>query len=100
MKSFSQLNIKPKHVSNFIGDKIHIDKVLGKEIIVHHHEIKLSKFPKDNNDKCMYLQIEIKGDKRVIFTTSKYLMDLCEQAKEHFPFTTTIIKEEMTLLFK
>jgi hypothetical protein len=100
MKPFSQLNIKPRNVCTFVGDKIHIDKVIGKEIIAHHYEIKQSKFPTETNDKCLYIQIELKGEKRVIFTTSKYLMDLCEQAKDHFPFTTTIVKEEMTLLFK
>lgn len=94
MKSFKELNIKPKETSGFTGDKMKIAKVFNKEIIVHDFKIQKSKFEK-GNDKCLYLQIELNNQKYVVFTGSTFLMDTIQQVpKEEFPFTTTIIKED------
>ncbi len=100
MNTFKQLNIKPKIVNAFVGEKISINKILDREIIVHHYNVVPSKFPKDNSyDRCMHLQIELKGTKHVVFTSSLYLLDQIEQAKSSLPFTTTIVEENKRLLF-
>jgi hypothetical protein len=43
----------------------------------------------------LYLQIEFKSEKRVVFTSSPYLQGMIEQVPgESFPFRATIIKDE------
>lgn len=87
-------------VKGFVGDKIKIDRILNKEIIVHGFEIKDSKFEGRGNGKCLYLQIEWKEEKHVVFTSSIYLMDMIGKvAPEDFPFTTTIVKTNEHLEF-
>jgi hypothetical protein len=92
MKQFKELGIKPT-IQGFVGDKIRIDKILNKEILVCDYRIEVSKYEKGNG-KCLYLQIEIDSVKRVVFTGSSVLMDVIIQIeKRHFPFSTTIVRE-------
>jgi hypothetical protein len=89
MKKFSDFGIKTE-VQNFSGDKIKIDRVLNRQIIVHQYKIENSKH---NNGKCLYMQIELDNTKRVLFTGSVVLLDTIQKIPEHnFPFTTTIIR--------
>ena len=72
MKNFKELGIS-KGVNQFVGDKIKIDRIFNCEITVHSFEIKDSKIEEDKrkkgaSDKCLYLQIHYKGEKRVVFT--------------------------------
>lgn len=98
MKSFKQFNIQTTS-KNFEGDKIKIAKVLNKEIIVHDYKIEDSKFDKGSG-KCLYLQIHVDNAKRVLFTGSVSLMEMIKQvAKEDFPFTTTIVRENERFQF-
>lgn len=92
MKSFKDFNIKSE--SRFSGEKIKVSKILNKEINVLAYKVDQSKFEKDNFDKCLCLQIEIDGEKRVVFSGSKVLISQITQIDiENMPFTTTIIKE-------
>jgi hypothetical protein len=98
MKSFKQFNIQVTSKS-FEGDKIKIDRVLNKEIIVHAFKIEDSKFEKGNG-KCLYLQIHVDNAKRVLFTGSASLMEMIKQVdKNDFPFTTTIVRENERFQF-
>lgn len=93
MKKFSELGIKLES-QGFIGEKIRIDKVQNRQISIHDFKIRDSKFKDKGNGKCLYMQIEIDGIKRVLFTGSGALMELIEKIdKADFPFTATIIKE-------
>lgn len=93
MKKFSDLGVKVES-QGFIGDKIRIDKVRNRSINVFDFKIRDSKFTERGNGKCLYMQIEIDGVKRVIFTGSGVLMELCQKIeKADFPFTATIVKE-------
>jgi hypothetical protein len=99
MKSFKEFGIVPSPTSLFIGDKIKIDKILNREIIIH--GFKLSDSIKRENSQCLSLQIEIGGEKRVIFTGAKFLIEAIKQIPENgFPFTTTITKENEHLEFQ
>jgi hypothetical protein len=103
MKEFSSLNIKPQTTA-LKGDKISIDKVINKEIIVHRFQIRDSKFKDNekikNNDKCLYIEIFHKDDYHVVFTGSGVLMDQIQQVKDSdFPFKTTITKEDKRYQF-
>ncbi|ASK29692.1 hypothetical protein CEY12_06050 [Chryseobacterium sp. T16E-39] len=97
MKHFKDLNIKTI-LTSFIGEKVRINKILNTEIIVHDYKIKESE--KKPGTKYLTLQISRKGEKEVIFTGSKILMNMIEQvSKENFPFTTTIIQEDQMFQF-
>jgi len=87
--NFKDFNIKPSG-HGFIGDRIKVERILNKEIIVHRYEIKDSIY----EGKCLYLQVETGNEKRVIFTGSKTLMDMIAKVTEDkLPFTTTIVKD-------
>ena len=57
MNDFKSFGIKPQ-TKSFEGDKIKIDKVLNKLIVVEDYKIEPSKFEKGNG-KCLFLQIVV-----------------------------------------
>ena len=96
MKKFSQFNIQVSH-KGFIGDKIKIQKILNREIVVHHYVIDDSKHFKG---KCLQVQISINNNKHVLFTGSNGLIEGIRQvADDSFPFTTTIVEENDRYIF-
>ena len=87
MKNFSELGIKPKR--SFVGDKIPVESLLDKEIIVEFFEIKPSKKVMDGD--CLHMQIKLDGHDRLVFTSSTFLMDTLKQlSAEDFPFKVKI----------
>lgn len=96
MKSFKDFGIKPDH-KGFVGDKIKINKVLNREIIVHDFKIEDSKF----EGKRLDMQIQIGENMHVLWTGSKVLMDMIKQVpKVDFPFTVTIVRENESYEFQ
>lgn len=92
MKTFKDLGVSPTQPV-LQGDKIKIDKVLNREIIVHGFQVRDSKFDKGNG-KCLYIQIELNGERRVVFTGSGVLMETIQKVpSDAFPFTSTIVKD-------
>ncbi len=90
MTKFSDLGITPKP-NSFVGDKIKIDKLLNQEIKVL--DFKITTSIKKENTNYLTLHIEKNETKYVVFTGSKILMQMIsEVAKDKFPFTTTIVK--------
>lgn len=53
----------------------------------------------DNNGKCMKLQIEMDGEKRILFTGSQVLQDLTQKYAGMIPFETTIIRQNRYITF-
>jgi phosphorylcholine metabolism protein LicD len=97
MKSFKDFAITPV-IENFVGDKIAINKLLDKEIIVKAFNIKPSKF--EGKGDRLDIQIEFKDEDRVIFTGAKYLLQTIQKVpKTEFPFKTKIIKNGEHLEF-
>lgn len=73
--------------------KIPIAQVVNKEIVLKSFRVEESKFQKNKSGKCVYLQIIVDGEDRVIFTGSDVLLDQIQQVPEDaFPFITTITK--------
>ncbi len=92
MKRFSEFGIKAEESKKLVGEKIKVDKILNKEIVVLDYKLEDSKH---NSGKCLYLQISVGDTKRVIFTGSKKLIELILKTdKEQFPFITTIVRED------
>jgi hypothetical protein len=89
MKSFKEIGTKPL-TKSFEGEKIKIERVLNVEIIVLDFRVNPSKYEGERLD----LQIELNGNKRLVFTSSKFLREQIEKVdKSNFPFKTTIIRE-------
>ena len=90
MQKFSDFGIKSE-IKSFTGEKIKVKKILNTEITVLDFKIEDSKY----EGKCLYLQIQKGETKHVVFTSSKYLIQVIEQIKkEQFPFETTIIEND------
>ena len=91
MNNFKDFKITPE-ISTFTGDKIKIDRVLNRQIQVLAYKVTKSKY-EDSGD-LLTLQIKNSGQKHVIFTTAKILIQLLEKIlKDKFPFNTTIVRE-------
>ena len=91
MNEFKDFQITTSRVA-FIGDKIKIDRVINREIIVADFKIEQSKY--EGKGKCLHLQIVLNQTKHVVFTGSQGLIEQIEKVpKDKFPFKTTIIKE-------
>lgn len=101
MKKFSQLGIKMDVLeTGFIGNKIEVSEIFNQEISVHAFKIVPSKFPKPGRDNCLHMQIELNGEKRVVFVTSEVLMRVLKQIPDNdFPFVTTIRKNQKRFEF-
>ncbi|MGA2824317.1 MAG: hypothetical protein ABSE72_12425 [Bacteroidales bacterium] len=102
MNNFNQFGITVT-AKSFVGDKIKILKILGKEIVVHDHKIEESKvqaFRERGADKCLHLQISINDVKHILFTSSGPLIEMIQQIPATgFPFTTTIIEDNDRYIF-
>ncbi len=93
MKNFKEFGIKPQ-IQGLIGEKIQIFKILNKEITITDFKIEDSKYKDKGSGKCLHLQIELNGNKHIVFTGSSVLMNTITQIpKDSFPFKSTIIKE-------
>jgi len=73
------------------GDKIRIDDVLNKELVITGYKIKESKYPK-SGPKCLMLQVILDDRKHVLFTGSVVLLEQIEKYQNHLPFLATIRK--------
>lgn len=89
MRNFKDFGIKPNQRA-FTGDKIKLEKVLNTEITVHECKVEPSK---KNEGQCLTMQIEYKGEMRVVFTGATALIDVVNQLPaDAYPFNTTIVK--------
>ncbi len=91
MERFSDFaNVTPQ----LEGDKVKIDNVLNKEIILTGYRIGKSKYGKDGDKYCRIQFKESEEDNfHVVFTGSLVLIDQLGQADGHFPFLATIKKQ-------
>lgn len=88
MNNFQDFNIKAR-VNSFVGEKIQVQKLFNISIKVLSFRVEPSKQKKDT--ELLTLQIEKSGEKRIVFTGSKVLIDQIRRVPDDkFPFTTTI----------
>jgi hypothetical protein len=82
----------------FSGDKIKIDRLLNRKIIVQKYRVENSKF--EGKGKCLHMQIAVDGVQKVVFSGSANLIAMIEQVPpQSFPFETTIVKDNERLIF-
>jgi len=73
------------------GDKVKIDLMLDKELIIHDFKVNNSKY--SDGSECMTLQISEDGEnKKVLFTGSEVLIEQLKKYKYELPFKAKIKK--------
>ncbi|WP_340074506.1 hypothetical protein [Leptobacterium sp. I13] len=88
MNNFKDFNIKPK-TATFVGEKIQVLRLFNIPIKILDFKIEPSK--KKEGTELLTLQIEKRGEKRVVFTGSTVLIQMIRKVPEDkFPFITTI----------
>lgn len=97
MKSFSDFGISSK--KSFVGNKIYIESILEKEIVIEFFDIRPSR--KNDGTECLYIQIKIDGVDHVVFSSSTFLMNPLKQLQDSdFPFKAKIVKINRHYEFK
>lgn len=96
VKSFKELGVSAPESEALEGPKIDINKLFGREIIIHKFLLKPSKIKESGNPVCLWMQISLDGTKRVVFSGSSYLQKMIAQIPnpEGFQFRTVIVKKD------
>lgn len=84
MNKFSEIAKDDIHLA---GDKMSLQEVVGKQIVVTGYKITISKFKEDN---YVAIQFELEGEQRVTFTGAQVLIEQLKKYGEQIPFETTI----------
>ena len=96
MKKFSEFGITLEQKS-FTGEKVSINRVLNREIVVHAFKIEDSKY----EGKRLSLQISLSGTKHVLWSGSTFLQEMIQRIPaDGFPFETTIVEVDKKFMFK
>lgn len=100
MHKFSDFAIEEMPRKTMDGDHIKVDRILNREIVVHFFDIRISKYPEKGNGMCLYIQIELDGIKRVVWTGSVFLQYYIQKVQpSQFPFTAKIVKDNDSYKF-
>jgi len=81
------------------GDKVKIDSILNKEILVTAYKVKKSKYEKSNSGQCVTVQFKIDSTIKIFFTGSCVLLDQLEKYGHEMPFLTTVKKVDRYYTF-
>lgn len=75
------------------GDKVAIESILNKRILVLAFEVRDSKYQSKGTKNCTKVQFkEAGGDEHVFFTGSEVLKDQLETYRDQLPFWATVEK--------
>lgn len=97
MNEFKSFGIKPTD-KGFSGEKISVQRILNIDIIIEAFKESTSKF--EGKGMRLDLQIIHEGKQRVVFVSSKTLLDMIKKVPaDKFPFTTKIVNENNRLEF-
>lgn len=95
VKSFKDLGVAAPPSAAMEGPKIDINKLFGREIIVYSFHLKPTQLKDVLNPVCLWMQISVDGNKRVVFSGSSYLQKMISDIPpDGFPFRTVIVKKD------
>ncbi len=86
MNKFSEIAKDDIHLA---GEKISLQDIIGKQIVVTGYKITKSKFKEDNYTAIQY---ELDGEQHVTFTGAMVLIEQLKKYGDQVPFETTIKK--------
>lgn len=84
MKKFSEIAKDDIHLA---GEKISLQDIVGKTIVITGYKITKSKFKEDN---YLAIQYDLEGEQHVTFTGATVLIEQLKKYGEQIPFETTI----------
>jgi len=84
MKKFREI---AKNDIRLAGEKLKLQDIIGKTIIVTGYKITKSKFKEDN---YVAIQFELDGEQHVTFTGAQVLIEQLKKYGKEIPFETTI----------
>lgn len=90
MQSIKKFSEFADENNRFEGDKIRIDDVLNKKIIVQKFMLNKSKY--EGKGSYVTIQILIDDVPKVIFTGSQVISSQCDKYEKEMPFMATIKK--------
>jgi len=74
------------------GDKLSLDDIINKEIIITGFSIKESKYSRKSGSDYLTLQFKLNDKLNIIFTGSEVLIRQITKYENHIPFITIIKK--------
>ena len=96
----------PKRFSDFAseegaldGQKVKMESILNKEILILGYRVKDSKYEKKNSGICLTIQFEMDGKKAIVFTGSTVLADQLNRYKDQIPFLGIVLKVDRYFTF-
>lgn len=89
MKQFSDFATEEPALE---GDKIRLDDIINRRIVVIGYRIRNSRFSKNKSGKYLALQFDLDGKRMVCFTGSDVLIEQLEKYGSEAPFEATIKK--------
>lgn len=77
----------------FDGEKVRVDNILNKEIIIERFRVRNSKY-QNKGGKCATVQFTETegGEHKIFFTGSNVVIDMLEKYESELPFATTLKK--------
>lgn len=84
MKKFKEIAKDDIHLA---GEKISLQDIVGKPIVVTGYKITKSRFKEDN---YLAIQYDLEGEQHVTFTGATVLIEQLNKYGEQIPFETTI----------
>ena len=76
IKKFSDFAITDRVLD---GEKVKLETILNQEILITGYKLRESKYRKTNSEKCLMMQFEMEGKRKVIFTGSAILIEQMEK---------------------
>lgn len=85
--------------SGFVGSKIPVDKLIGKQIVFVDFVVTPSQYRRFG-DSVTKVQIIVDGEKHIFFTQSKNITKTLQVFKDKLPRSGTLIKDDRALKIK
>ena len=92
MSGHKRFNEFAQEASPLDGEKMKIDDVLNKEILIIGFRLRNSQYSRENATQCLTLQFESDGQRYILFTGSIILTEQIEKYQNEIPFLTIIKK--------
>jgi hypothetical protein len=77
------------------GEKVRIESILNKPIVLTAYKIRTSKYKKENCDRCatvQFYEVDSPARKEIFFTGSNVVISMLEKYGDKIPFETTVKK--------
>lgn len=96
MKSFSDFHKD----AVMDGRKVSINDIVDKQLVILAFAERNSRYARNDDGKYLILQVEMDGERLVVFTAASVLRDQLSSYREHLPFSAKIVYNGKYYSFK